>query len=292
MPNDTTQRGYPLPHPDNIAREDASRIRDAIGQISADMQALEERNVIASETEFGSVRLATAAEAATGTATDAVPVVARVKSMIATAIDDLKGGVSSAYDTLVEIAAKLTENDGVIAGILSAIANRVRFDAAQTLDATQQAQARTNIGAQVAGDYQAAGNYQAALGFTPVNKGGDTITGGLTVNGELVAVQNYLRFGSSGSAGYIMWQGGGSYLLSGAGTIWTTGHFGNPFGSLVSSLRLVHAADHQLPVSGMQEPYGGCVMTGFDWANSTAVKIRLRYLQFAINGAWYTAGYA
>ena len=41
------------------------------------------------------------------------------------------------------------------------------------------------------------------------------MTGGLIVDGELVAVQNYVRFGASGSAGYIRWQGGAVFDVGG-----------------------------------------------------------------------------
>jgi hypothetical protein len=167
MPNDITLRGYPLPHPDNVAREDAQRIRDAVSAISEDLDAMGIEP--ATETEQGGVRLATADEATAGTATDAVPVVKRVKDMITavttalhttivgeygaaistavtTAINDLKGGVDPAYDTLVEIAAKLTDMTQINA-ILDSLAKRLRIDtAAQGLDATSQANGRANLG--------------------------------------------------------------------------------------------------------------------------------------------------
>ncbi|MGL5028936.1 MAG: hypothetical protein ACRC6C_02350 [Wolbachia pipientis] len=37
MPNNETKRGYPLPHPENIAVEDVVRIRRAIEKIDEDM---------------------------------------------------------------------------------------------------------------------------------------------------------------------------------------------------------------------------------------------------------------
>ncbi|WP_353282449.1 hypothetical protein [Wolbachia endosymbiont (group A) of Myopa testacea] len=37
MPNEETKRGYPLPHPENIAVEDVVRIRRAIERIDEDM---------------------------------------------------------------------------------------------------------------------------------------------------------------------------------------------------------------------------------------------------------------
>ena len=41
MPNDNSQRQYPLPHPDNIAVEDISRIRNSIVKIDADVSIQE-----------------------------------------------------------------------------------------------------------------------------------------------------------------------------------------------------------------------------------------------------------
>lgn len=61
-------------------------------------------------------------------------------------------GAPAAYDTLLEIATALAGADANITDILTALGNRVRFDAAQALTAPQQAQARTNIGAVAASD--------------------------------------------------------------------------------------------------------------------------------------------
>ncbi|WP_265031312.1 MULTISPECIES: hypothetical protein [unclassified Wolbachia] len=41
MPNDQTKRGYPLPHPENIAVEDVVRIRRAIEKVNEDMNERE-----------------------------------------------------------------------------------------------------------------------------------------------------------------------------------------------------------------------------------------------------------
>ncbi|UFO01022.1 MULTISPECIES: hypothetical protein [unclassified Wolbachia] len=37
MPNDQTKRGYPLPHPENIAVQDVVRIRTTIEKIDEDI---------------------------------------------------------------------------------------------------------------------------------------------------------------------------------------------------------------------------------------------------------------
>ena len=64
--------------------------------------------------------------------------------------NDLTAGAAAALDTLSELAAALNNDPAFAATIAAEIANRVRFDAAQVLDATQQNQARSNIGAMAA----------------------------------------------------------------------------------------------------------------------------------------------
>ncbi|WP_316201622.1 MULTISPECIES: hypothetical protein [unclassified Bradyrhizobium] len=170
MAEETTQRGYPLPNPDNIAREDAARIRTAIGQISDDITELEERNVIASETAPGSVQLATEAEATAGTAANRVPVVARVAAMIATAVAAVQQALAGLAQDIATLSQSVTtrldgkvaissigtgpdnivqlDHDGKLPAIDgSALKNLVRYDAAQDLTAAQMLQARTNVGA-------------------------------------------------------------------------------------------------------------------------------------------------
>ena len=61
--------------------------------------------------------------------------------------NELTDGAGAALDTLAELAAALGNDPTFAATIAAEIANRVRYDAAQTLTAPQQAQARANIGA-------------------------------------------------------------------------------------------------------------------------------------------------
>ena len=61
-------------------------------------------------------------------------------------------GAGAALDTLNELAAALGNDPSFAATIAAEVANRVRYDAAQTLTAPQQAQARTNIDAAAASD--------------------------------------------------------------------------------------------------------------------------------------------
>ncbi len=66
--------------------------------------------------------------------------------------NELVSGAASALDTLNELAAALNNDPSFATTIAGEIANRVRFDAAQTLTSPQQAQARSNIGAASAAD--------------------------------------------------------------------------------------------------------------------------------------------
>ena len=81
--------------------------------------------------------------------------------------NDLTAGAAAALDTLSELAAALNNDPAFAATIAAEIANRVRFDAAQTLTAPQQTQARANIGAQSAAaigdpDHNFVADYTAA----------------------------------------------------------------------------------------------------------------------------------
>ena len=77
-------------------------------------------------------------------------------SKIVTLLDALKseilGGADAAYDTLVEIQQLLQNGTTGLDALLAAVNNRVRFDAAQTLTAPEQVQARSNIGAVAVSD--------------------------------------------------------------------------------------------------------------------------------------------
>lgn len=66
--------------------------------------------------------------------------------------NDLVSGAGAALDTLNELAAALDNDPSFAATIAAEVANRVRYDAAQTLTSPQKTQARDNIGAAAAAD--------------------------------------------------------------------------------------------------------------------------------------------
>ena len=76
----------------------------------------------------------------------------KIVSLLDALKTEILGGADAAYDTLVEIQQLLQNGTSGLDALLAAVNNRVRFDAAQTLTAPEQAQARSNIGAVAASD--------------------------------------------------------------------------------------------------------------------------------------------
>lgn len=77
----------------------------------------------------------------------------KVSSEITTRLGALTAGAPTALDTLDELANALGDDANFAATITTALGNRVRVDAAQTLTAAQQLQARSNIGAPASADF-------------------------------------------------------------------------------------------------------------------------------------------
>ena len=91
-----------------------------------------------------------AGDGATGVTWSADKIFDAIEAAKTAVKNDLTAGAAAALDTLSELAAALNNDPAFAATIAAEIANRVRFDAAQVLDATQQNRARSNIGAQAA----------------------------------------------------------------------------------------------------------------------------------------------
>lgn len=126
---DETALGYPLPHPDNPARTvDVPRLRAALSMIDEHVEALQlSGNALAADKA------------------DKAQVAIDIAAAVSQAISDLLDGAPEAYDTLVEIAAKLTDNDDVVAGILSTLATKAAAsDVATALGLKADAAAMTD----------------------------------------------------------------------------------------------------------------------------------------------------
>lgn len=90
----------------------------------------------------------------------------KIVSLLSSLEAKLMGGIApETLDTLKELADYLT-NNAVAGGIVEQLSMRVRVDAVQNFDATQQAQARSNIGAASAADLAA---LSASIGETDRN---------------------------------------------------------------------------------------------------------------------------
>lgn len=70
----------------------------------------------------------------------------KVIQLNATLKAEILGGASEAFDTLKEIQTALTNDTTALGELLSAVNNRVRFDAEQVLTVAQKLTACTNIG--------------------------------------------------------------------------------------------------------------------------------------------------
>lgn len=83
------------------------------------------------------------AATATGSTWSSTKITASIKA----AVDALVDGAPAALDTLKELAAQMTADEGVLNSVVAALGNRVRVDDVQTFTAAQKKQARDNISA-------------------------------------------------------------------------------------------------------------------------------------------------
>lgn len=116
----------------------------------ANLTTTEKTNLVGAlnelKTAISSVDLTALLADTTASATNKTWSIDKIKSEISGSINALVNGAPAALDTLKELADLLSSNDSAINSLVTSVSNRVRFDAAQTLTAEQQAQACTNIG--------------------------------------------------------------------------------------------------------------------------------------------------
>lgn len=113
---------------------------------------------------------------------------------------------------------------------------------------------------------------QNALGFTPVQQGG----------GSNMATNKV----------YIGWNGAGQLLGQVDASPLGAFAFGSAF---INNGRLAFAGDKAVVTSpaGLYEPFGGAVMTGYEWTNvgyPIITYVRFRYMQL-FTTSWFTVGY-
>lgn len=132
---------------------DAAAARTAIGAgtsnlaIGTTASTAKAGNYVPTWTEVSSkpVVIAAGATAADARTVISVSSTSEMNSAITTAINNLIDGAPIAFDTLKEIADYLAANDTAVGSLTSALANRVRVDAAQSFTEPQKLQGRSNI---------------------------------------------------------------------------------------------------------------------------------------------------
>lgn len=277
MPNDNTTRGYPLPHPDNVAREDAQRIRDALTAISEDMDAMGIDP--ASETEIGGVRLATAAEATAGTATDAVPVVKRVKDMITSAVTvvsnaltALTGRVTQAESDIDALADGLLATGNTVAGHTTTINAHTtsiagKLDKSDNLAAlSDKAASRTNLGL---------GNIATANGVLLADLRTNTGQGVLTTD-QAWAAAGWIDLGVKSGSVVIDGNAGSRFIVRLGGNITIS----------VANVK----SGQPIEIACLQDATGGRTVSwsGFLWPNGVAPSVFTGANSWAVmySGVW------
>jgi hypothetical protein len=143
--------------------------------------------------------------------------------------------------------------------------------------------------------YSAAGRLWGTNDFNyrPVSSGGDTITGSLTVNANIFNPGGVLYLNGANNR-YLQFDGSnyqlpGSHLYTAAGRVMGTSTDAN----VIINGRLALAGDQGYATLGINEPYGGSVITGGGGvAAGNTQYFRFRYMQLQnLAGTWFTCGY-
>ena len=116
---------------------DHKALADTIGTVS-DLNTTNKTSLVAALNEVKSAIISAQNGAITESAVDAKVKALETKLLGGTDLD-------ASLDTLKEIADKLKAGDSTASTVLSGLANRVRFDEAQTLNDTQLTQVYSNL---------------------------------------------------------------------------------------------------------------------------------------------------
>lgn len=116
----------------NLSTTDKINLVSAINELRAQIATLEGATVI---DDANSASISTTFSAS------------KITGLLDALKADLLGGADAAFDTLKELQTAIQNDQSGIAALLAAVDARVRFDAAQSLTAQEQTQARSNIGA-------------------------------------------------------------------------------------------------------------------------------------------------
>lgn len=131
----------------------AAEFKTIYGQVGtlANLSTTDKTNLVSSINELRSQISVLAGITVIDDANSAATATTFSASKITTLLDalkaDLLGGADAAFDTLKELQTAILSDESGISALLTAVDKRVRFDAAQSLTAPEQTQARQNIGA-------------------------------------------------------------------------------------------------------------------------------------------------
>ncbi|WP_336812230.1 hypothetical protein [Bosea sp. MMO-172] len=151
--------------------------------------------------------------------------VAGIDAAIAAAVAGLVNSAPGALDTLGELAAALGNDPTVVSGLLTAMGNRLRVDAAQALTGPQVSQALDNLGFSTIGKLLKAASTEAAA-RAAIGVAAHDFVQGLTLSNNITDLVNDID-ASPGSA-----QAGSVYVASPStmtkrlDAVWTAGHNG------------------------------------------------------------------
>lgn len=133
---------------------EAKALRTLINGNAADLSALQttaKNNLVAAINEIKAGQSGAAGINDEVTGTSSTWSSSKIDGEIDAAVAALVGSAPATLDTIQEIATALGSADAVTT-LTTAVGNRVRYDAVQSLTAPQQAQARSNIGAAATSD--------------------------------------------------------------------------------------------------------------------------------------------
>jgi hypothetical protein len=141
-------------------------LRNAQGSL-ASLSTVQKTNLVAAINELAaSIGGAGAQINDAATNTTSVWSSSKTSTQISTAVSALVASAPTTLDTLDELAAALGDDANFATTTATALGNRVRVDAAQAFNTTQQGQARTNIAAAAATHTHAGADVAAATATT------------------------------------------------------------------------------------------------------------------------------
>lgn len=94
----------------------------------------------------GGATINDASDASTTQTWSITKIVSELADTAQTVKDEILNGAGAAYDTLAELQALLEGSAADLSAVMTALGNRLRFDAAQTLTAPQKVQGNANLG--------------------------------------------------------------------------------------------------------------------------------------------------